>query len=180
MYYKSMKDKYGIVVKASLLTSIDKLVQELVQDEDFQAEVDEEGIDPKDLPHRWKEVRHLLEPFDRKAKIRVYRAVNLSSLDELDLDELGCSWSFEEDAAHSWYGGGGEKYILVADLPKSSVDLETTARQLIIHQHDEKEIRAEVHSRIYLLEIKKNGKVLNKFSPPLVTKTGSSMFGHKA
>jgi len=162
--------------------NIVELIDDLVADDDFKAEVEDyDGPDASKVPDIWKSVRHLIEPLGGK-KLRVYRSVQLKSLKSLDTSKLGVAWSFDEKAAHSWYGGGGDKYLLVADLPVSSVDVWVTARQLIIHTTDEKEIRAEDNATIFLIEIKdKNGVVVKSFNPALKTNTGhGGLFGEKA
>jgi GNAT superfamily N-acetyltransferase len=109
--------------------------------------------------------------------IKVWRAINAKSLEDINLDSVGASWSYKEGKAHTWYGGDGETFVLCGELPDKGIDIEVSLRQNLVNP-DEYEFRTE-SADIYITAIQdKSGKVLKKFSPPLKTQTGDAgLFG---
>lgn len=108
----------------------------------------------------------------------VWRVINSPSLDKINLEAIGASWSYNKDAAHAWYGGDGESFIIEAIIPFSEINKETTLRQNLVNP-DEQEIRVEGNCTVYLLSIsKKDGTLLKSFDPPKECSSGKiGIFG---
>ncbi len=170
---------------AAVPDNLQKKFRELFNDEDFYEdeyldyyEGDEDeareqyDINGSSFFHRlnsWKKGKH---------GIKAWRVVTVPKLEDIKLDNLGNAWAYDKEAARNYYGGQGQDFVLVAEIPEEAIDLEVTLRQFLV-TGDEDEVRTEGFSKVYLYEIlDADGKSIKKFSPPQVSSTGGAgMFG---
>lgn len=158
------------------------LFQDLRDDPDFYEEFLEfyEGDSPQSyFQHHFEEFLNKVRKIQTSADgIFCWRAINAKSLQDLDLNQIGASWSYSKDKAHSWYGGEGESFIVEALIPTTEIDLETTLRQNLVNP-DENEIRLEGHSFILILKIyNADGEIVKEFKEPLKSSSGKiGVFG---
>lgn len=118
--------------------------------------------------------------------VRCWRVITVPKGKKVNLKELGGSWSYRKEAAHSWYGTGGKKFTFEAEIPEAAIDREVTLRNNLVNL-DEEEIRTYDHQKIYLYAVlNSKGERVKEFDPPLETQTGAvdlfggSMVGEKA
>lgn len=161
-----------------------KLFEDFLNDPDFY----EEFLDFYDGPEESAKqyyLHYFQEFLNRISSIKtsnqgivVWRVINAESLNNINLDAIGASWSYNKSAAHSWYGGDGEPFIIEAIIPFSEVNKEVTLRQNLVNP-DEQEIRVEGNCTIYLLSIsKKDGTILKEFNPQRKCSSGKiGIFG---
>jgi hypothetical protein len=104
--------------------------------------------------------------------IIAWRAINSPSIKQINLTNIGASWSYHKKSAHTWYGGEGDKFIIQGIIPYESIDFETTLRQNLVNP-DEDEIRLEADSLVLIEKIfDENFQLLQEFSQGLQSSSG--------
>lgn len=139
------------------LSNIEKNYIKTFEDEDFIEYVEdydeyEMGIEKYGIlfDNAISEIKSLANMGSKGVK--VYRAINLKSLEDLDTSNVGQSWTYSKEHAHGWYGGDGESYILCAEMPVNSIDYWRSVRQNIITP-EEREFGLEPGEPIYLTDV---------------------------
>lgn len=93
--------------------------------------------------------------------IPIYRTIKVKSINDIDLDNLGESWSFDKDSAINFANNEGRgNYLLIAKTNFNNVDWEKTIE--LYYQfskgndsYDENEIYVMDNDNIFDLEIQK-------------------------
>lgn len=110
--------------------------------------------------------------------IKLWRMISAPTLEDLNLDQVGASWSYHKDSAHSWYGGEGESYLVEGVVDFSEIDLDTTCRQNLVNC-DEDEIRLNSNVDVYITKIYQGNKLVQEFNPPKLSSSGKvGVFGN--
>lgn len=114
--------------------------------------------------------------FIRNFRGPIYRCISVKNPQEINLNKIGISWSFEESGADCYQGYGGGKYIQLTGMLQNPSDIDVDSSvlyYLIPHYRREKEIRLKPGASIQII----NGKILDgtsKGTPSPVSGTATA------
>lgn len=78
-----------------------------------------------------RDVASLFSAMQQKPVLTLYRSIKIDSLDDLDLDYLGESWSWLKESALEFGSHAGANYLLVANVPRESIDWHESVRRFL-------------------------------------------------
>lgn len=157
---------YREIKKASDIPDLPEWSDELYEDwyRNFGTEVDTK----EELERRYDEVKERLEYFYNQGKLKLFRMIVVSEIDEIDYKKLGIFWTYLKEAAQVYSDMPGDIYILLTgEAPIDSIDWEHTLYMLLADPLlDEAEITLKSGSVILIIEMTINNK-LKKLDKPI-------------
>ena len=105
-------------------------------------------------------------------QVKVWRAVTCDSVESINLNAIGASWSYKKDEAHAWYGSGKETFIIEAMISLDAINVETTLRQNLVNP-DEYEFRLGEGEEVMITAIlDESRQEIKSFSEPIKSSSG--------
>lgn len=102
--------------------------------------------------------------------IRIYRAIRLDDISQLDVNNIGLFWSFFKHGAQPQNGKGKNTYVLTGIINTKNIDWETGFMSFFYYGEDQFECAVNTNVPIKIVEID------NKPIKPFITKTNRSSY----
>jgi len=157
---------YKEIRNASDIPNLPEWSDELYEDWylNFGTEVDTK----EKIKERYDEVKKKLEYFYNQGRVKLFRMVVVSEMDEIIFYKIGISWTYLKEEARVYSDMPGDIYVLlIGEAPVDSIDWEHTLYMLLADPlEDEAEITLKSGSLILIKELEINGE-LKKLDKPI-------------